>query len=156
MNLFMHFLQHYLSDNRQNISLNIEFDFADSIPIRVGTQGSTFKFSSIALMESPTGLIRPTDHIRSVMQGELYYAVEKDVSGAFSKANWQFVEEKSPFYFVLTNLALFRFSYDKYDEPVEVYYISKTSFMNVNAPKHALVHFSVPSKQTKCQMRFKD
>jgi hypothetical protein len=67
MNLFMHFLQQYLSENKSNINLNIEFDFTDSIPIRVGGKGQTFKFSHIAAFENPSGLIRPSDHIRSVM-----------------------------------------------------------------------------------------
>jgi hypothetical protein len=136
MNLFIHFLHDYLREHKSNLNLNMEFDFTDSVPIRVGGNGSTFKFSNLVGMESASGLIKPTDHVRSVMQGELYFAVEKDVSGTFSKANYQFVEEKAPFYFVLTNLALFRFDYDKYDEPVEVYYICKTSFMNINSGKY--------------------
>lgn len=39
-------------------------------------------------MENEMGLQRPTDHVRSVMMGEMYFALEKDVAGAFSKANF--------------------------------------------------------------------
>jgi hypothetical protein len=98
------FLQDYLVKNVNNSNLSLKFEIADALNYFINHKKMEFRFSDIKAAKAKE---KPTNNIKSTYSGEMYYSSLKDVAGTWSMANMQLVEEPEPYFFVLSNFALF-------------------------------------------------
>lgn len=80
---------------------DIELDFTDSVPIRVGGNEIDFCFEDMNTRRVIAAEKFSSGIIRSTIDGPMY---ELDEGGLFSSSEWK------PFYGVLTNIGLLRFN----------------------------------------------
>ena len=79
---------------------DIELDFTDSVPIRVGTEEIDFCFMDLNTRREQVAESFSSNTIRSTIDGPMY---ELDERGFFSQAEWK------QFYAVMTNIGMLRF-----------------------------------------------
>jgi hypothetical protein len=89
--------------NIKNNNLSLKFEIADALNYFMDHRKMEFRFSDIKGAKG----IKATNHIKSTFSGEMYFSPLIDVAGAWSIADMQLVEEEDPYFFVLTNFALF-------------------------------------------------
>lgn len=80
-----------------------------------------FRFSDI-LRERKNSL---SEQLHGYMMGNMFKKNLTNTAGIFVASNYEFIEEREPYFFILTNFGLMMFKLGNFATPTRVYYLSE-------------------------------